>query len=149
MKKTAHQLWKEAKELKLTREEFKKYLKDNGVIVPLGKAKKLHPIEIGLFIFERGWNESEIIYISDTSKIEILANFDFFNGTFKRFNFNKQQKTFETGLLNFKDFESIEEERLANFIIAYLKETNVFSNEYVKFEITVPNKMSKYFKELK
>ena len=32
MKKSAHQIWKEAKNLGLNNEEFKKYLKDNGVI---------------------------------------------------------------------------------------------------------------------
>ena len=34
MKKSAHQIWKEAKELGLNDEEFKKYLKDNGIVVP-------------------------------------------------------------------------------------------------------------------
>ncbi len=34
MKKSAHQIWKEAKELKLTGEAFKKHLRENGLIVP-------------------------------------------------------------------------------------------------------------------
>ena len=44
MKKTAHQIWKEAKELGLNDEEFKKYLKDNGVIVPKESIDRQHGI---------------------------------------------------------------------------------------------------------
>lgn len=37
MEKSAHQIWKEAKEQKLTQEEFKEKLKTEGVIVPVKK----------------------------------------------------------------------------------------------------------------
>ncbi|MCT2410033.1 hypothetical protein NZD88_20955 [Chryseobacterium antibioticum] len=42
MKKSAHQIWKEAKELNLNDVEFKKYLKDNGVIASKESIDKQH-----------------------------------------------------------------------------------------------------------
>ena len=44
MKKSAHQIWKEAKELKLTGEAFKKHLRENGLIVPKEDIDKQHEI---------------------------------------------------------------------------------------------------------
>ena len=44
MKKSAHQIWKEAKELGLNDEEFKKYLKDNGIVVPKESIDRQHEI---------------------------------------------------------------------------------------------------------
>jgi hypothetical protein len=44
MKKSAHQIWKEAKDLNLNKVEFKKYLKDNGVIVSKESIDKQHQI---------------------------------------------------------------------------------------------------------
>lgn len=121
-------------------------LTKNMTIHPLGTAKNLKAIEIGFFIFERGWIETKIIHISDTSKIETLANLDFFNGTYKRFHFNTGQNSYETGLLNIKDFESVEEQDLAEIIVSYTKEVGFFSENFEKFEITVPKKMFYYFK---
>ena len=44
MKKSAHQIWKEAKNLGLNNEEFKKYLKDNGVIISKESIDRQHEI---------------------------------------------------------------------------------------------------------
>ena len=44
MKKSAHQIWKEAKELKLTGEALKKHLREYGLIVPkedIDKSSKI------------------------------------------------------------------------------------------------------------
>jgi|GEM_PF-5089646 len=44
MKKSAHQIWKKAKEMNLNDEEFKLYLKANGVIVPKESIDRQHQI---------------------------------------------------------------------------------------------------------
>lgn len=44
MKKTAHQIWREAKEMNLTAAEFKEYLKKNGVIASKEEIDRQHQI---------------------------------------------------------------------------------------------------------
>jgi len=43
-KKSAHQIWKEAKEQNMNDAEFKEYLKKNGVIVPKESIDRQHEI---------------------------------------------------------------------------------------------------------
>ncbi len=108
--------------------------------------KTINTIQIGFFIFDRGWIETKIIQISND--IEHLSNCNFFNGKFKRLSFNRINQAFETGLINLKKFENLEEKELAEIVIGVLKNTNSFSEDFVKFEITIPSQFSYYFKEL-
>jgi hypothetical protein len=59
MKKSAHQIWKEAKEQNLNNEEFKAYLKKEGVIVSKESIDRQH--EIAENILKRINNKKPLI----------------------------------------------------------------------------------------
>lgn len=124
-------------------------LTKNMTILPLGGAREPNSIQIGLFIFYRGFVETEIVSVVDKNKIELIANSEYFNGNYKRFHFNKGQENFVTEIINLKNFESDQEKELANIIISFLKEKNLSFKKFVKFDITVPKTMANYFIELK